>query len=38
LTETLNTGDKPTDAQNDEVLKVAKSVCEQYKSTEKVKS
>jgi proton translocating ATP synthase F1 alpha subunit len=31
LTEALNTGDKPTGAQNDELLKVAKSVAEQYK-------
>jgi F-type H+-transporting ATPase subunit alpha len=35
LTAALNTGDKPTDADNDQVLKVAKSVAETYK--EKVK-
>jgi F-type H+-transporting ATPase subunit alpha len=37
LTETLNTGDKPTDAQNDEVLKVAKDVAKSYQSVEKAK-
>ena len=31
LVETLNTGDKPTDAQNEIVLKIAKSVAETYK-------
>lgn len=31
LTEELNTGDKPTEAQNATVLKVAKSVCSSYK-------
>ena len=35
LTDNLNTGDKPTDAQNDELLKVAKSVSESYKETKK---
>ena len=33
LIEALNTGDKPTDAQNDQVLKVAKSVGDSYKET-----
>lgn len=32
LTEALNTGDKPTDAQNESLLKVAKAVAESYKS------
>ena len=36
LTETLNTGDKPTDAQNETVLKVAKAVAETYKEAKKV--
>ncbi|MFI5270895.1 MAG: F0F1 ATP synthase subunit alpha [Candidatus Saccharimonadales bacterium] len=31
LTEELNTGNKPTDAQNETVLKVAKTVCGTYK-------
>jgi F-type H+-transporting ATPase subunit alpha len=31
LTEELNTGDKPTDAQNAAILKVANAVCESYK-------
>jgi F-type H+-transporting ATPase subunit alpha len=35
LTEELNTGDKPTDAQNETILKVAKSVAATYKTTEK---
>ena len=35
LTETINTGDKPTDTQNAEVLKVAKSVTETYKPAKK---
>jgi F-type H+-transporting ATPase subunit alpha len=35
LIEALNTGDKPTDAQNEIVLKIAKSVAETYKATEK---
>ncbi|HSX36664.1 MAG TPA: F0F1 ATP synthase subunit alpha [Patescibacteria group bacterium] len=36
LTETLNTGDKPTDEQNDTVLKVAKQIAETYKVAEKI--
>ena len=32
LIEALNTGDKPTDAQNDTLLKVAKAIAETYKS------
>jgi len=35
LIEAVNTGDKPTDVQNDTILKVAKSVAETYKSTAK---
>jgi F-type H+-transporting ATPase subunit alpha len=35
LVTALNTGDKPTDAQNDIVLKVAKSVADGYKETKK---
>jgi F-type H+-transporting ATPase subunit alpha len=35
LTEALNTGDKPTDAQNDTVLKVAKAIAGTYKTTPK---
>lgn len=35
LVKELNTGDKPTDAQNDTVLKVAKSVADGYKETPK---
>jgi F-type H+-transporting ATPase subunit alpha len=35
LIEALNTGDKPTDAQNDTLLKVAKSIADTYKVTEK---
>ena len=35
LIKELNTGDKPTDAQNDTVLKAAKSVAESYKETKK---
>jgi len=35
LTEALNTGDKPTDAQNDTVLKVAKTIADTYKTTAK---
>ncbi|HEX4774428.1 MAG TPA: F0F1 ATP synthase subunit alpha [Candidatus Saccharimonadales bacterium] len=31
LVEALSTGDKPTDAQNEQILKVAKSVAETYK-------
>ena len=31
LTEALNTGDKPTDEQNEQVMKVAKQVAETYK-------
>jgi len=31
----LNTGDKPTDAQNDTVLKVAKAIADSYKTTKK---
>ncbi|HET6924446.1 MAG TPA: F0F1 ATP synthase subunit alpha [Candidatus Saccharimonadales bacterium] len=30
LTETLNTGDKPSDEQNEQVLKVAKDIAKQY--------
>jgi F-type H+-transporting ATPase subunit alpha len=33
LTESLNTGDKPTDAQNADILKVAKTIAESYKET-----
>lgn len=32
LTEALNTGDKPTDAQNETILKIAKSVASSYKA------
>jgi F-type H+-transporting ATPase subunit alpha len=32
LTEALNTGDKPTDDQNDQVLKVAKDLAKQYEA------
>jgi F-type H+/Na+-transporting ATPase subunit alpha len=35
LIEALNTGDKPTDAQNETLLKVAKSVADGYKETKK---
>jgi F0F1-type ATP synthase alpha subunit len=35
LVEAINTGDKPTDAQNEALLKVANSVANTYKSTEK---
>lgn len=35
LVETLNTGDKPTDAQNQTVLKVAKAVAETYEENPK---
>jgi F-type H+-transporting ATPase subunit alpha len=35
LTEALNTGAKPTDAQNDELLKVAKAVADTYKEVKK---
>lgn len=35
LVEALNTGDKPTDAQNETVLKVAKSVAATYKAAKK---
>ena len=35
LIKELNTGEKPTDAQNDTVLKVAKSVADSYKETPK---
>ncbi len=35
LVDALNTGDKPTDAQNDTLLKVAKSVAESYKAAKK---
>ncbi len=35
LTEALNSGDKPTDAQNDELMKVAKAVAESYKEAKK---
>ncbi|HET9098583.1 MAG TPA: F0F1 ATP synthase subunit alpha [Candidatus Saccharimonadales bacterium] len=35
LINAINTGDKPTDAQNDEVLKVAKSIAKTYEVKEK---
>jgi F-type H+-transporting ATPase subunit alpha len=35
LTEALNTGNKPTDDQNETILKIAKSVAGGYKSAEK---
>jgi F-type H+-transporting ATPase subunit alpha len=35
LVDALSTGDKPTDAQNDTVLKVAKSVADGYKEVKK---
>jgi F-type H+/Na+-transporting ATPase subunit alpha len=35
LTEAINTGDKPTDAQNEQILKIAKSVADTYKETKK---
>jgi F0F1-type ATP synthase alpha subunit len=34
LTETLNTGDKPTDEQNDTILKVATTIASSYKIPE----
>lgn len=34
LTEAVNTGNKPTDAQNDQILKIAKSVAVSYKTKE----
>jgi F-type H+-transporting ATPase subunit alpha len=37
LIETLNSGDKPTDTQNEQLLKVAKSVAETYKEAKKEK-
>ncbi len=36
LVESLNTGDKPTDAQNEAVLKIAKAVAATYKEAKKV--
>jgi F-type H+-transporting ATPase subunit alpha len=38
LVEAINTGDKPTDAQNAEILKVAKAIAESYKSAKKVEA
>jgi F0F1-type ATP synthase alpha subunit len=35
LTEEINKGAKPTDAQNEEVVKVAKSVAKSYESSDK---
>ncbi len=35
LIEAINTGDKPTDAQNDTILKIAKQVATSYKETPK---
>jgi F-type H+-transporting ATPase subunit alpha len=35
LTEALNTGDKPTDAQNQTILKIAKTIAASYKETSK---
>ena len=35
LTEAINTGDKPTDEQNEQVMKVAKQVAETYKVVKK---
>jgi F-type H+-transporting ATPase subunit alpha len=35
LIEALNTGDKPTDAQNEEVLKVAKAIAKTYEEVKK---
>jgi F-type H+-transporting ATPase subunit alpha len=35
LTEALNTGDKPTDEQNAQILKVAKAITETYKEVKK---
>jgi hypothetical protein len=35
LTDALNTGDKPTDAQNQTILKVAKNIADSYKGTPK---
>lgn len=35
LVDALNTGDKPTDAQNEALLKVAKAVAESYKAAKK---
>ncbi len=37
LVEVLNTGDKPNDAQNDQVMKVAKAISEQYKTAKEAK-
>ena len=36
LVENLNTGDKPTDVQNEAVLKIAKTIAATYKTEEKV--
>ena len=38
LTESLNTGDKPNDAENDSLLKVAKQVADSYKASPKKES
>jgi F-type H+-transporting ATPase subunit alpha len=38
LIEALNTGDKPTDVQNDTILKVAKAIAETYKETNAAKA
>ncbi|MEK7059851.1 MAG: F0F1 ATP synthase subunit alpha [Patescibacteria group bacterium] len=35
LIDALNTGDKPTDAQNETILKIAKSVADSYKTVKK---
>jgi hypothetical protein len=33
LIDALNTGDKPTDSQNETILKIAKTVASSYKAT-----
>jgi F-type H+-transporting ATPase subunit alpha len=38
LTEALNSGDKPADAQNDTILKAAKQIAESYKSADTKKA
>jgi F0F1-type ATP synthase alpha subunit len=35
LVDALNTGDKPTDTQNETILKIAKSVAASYKAVKK---
>ena len=37
LTDAINTGDKPSDEQNEQLMKVAKEVAEQYKPAKEAK-